>query len=922
MKQNKINLAFISIEIISFFVLITSVVSANYTINSNWNESGYLESVVERGNHKITLDLNISDYDTWYDFLDGSSNVLWNVNRTGLMGDGNISGNPVWINDGGLNFDGTNDHIVTKNPRIDLTSGTIFTNATRTGNTTDDLIIGIGFNPTNERQFLMWFDEASIDYPALGIHDGSSWTVSYGTTPIVSGTEYSVGFEYNSGVSKLIINGVQENTITKTMANTNKDAWIGEQGDSSKDLDGKIYKIIVYKRTMSTWEWSELSGSYKYKTSGNFTSWHNSGLNNSIYRLNINFTSIPLNTNYTVYYRQNNTGEYIQIGVPNNNENQTIDLPTSYQNIDVIIQLFGNIMSTPQLDSIIFFELLPEEQQGFNLTVPEVGLYNIHNINLNSTNNYNNLYIEVNLSVNFTKPDGTYMIIYGFWDGGNNWKVRMAPTQIGYWNYTTISTDSSLNGISGSINATVSGKKGFTVRNPNNNYSFMKSYSNESILLFGDTNWNMFSTRNGNLTNSIFKLYIDNRSSQKINFIRGYINPFYISGTDWRSNEGGFAFNPWNPDNLSVGYFQEVDNRIEYMNSKNISAHLVFGADGTTLTTFFGWNNGKMERYIKYVVARYGSYDVSWEGRAEFEEQGTTTPGYMELARQIGNWTREFDPYNHVQSIHTLDSNRELSNDEWLDWIMQQSTSWSDITTDLQYNKPVMNEEFYYENSGYGATNSHHVDSDTVRKGAWKIMTYGGSGLAFGNTGTINSRSMPFGGLQYSISNGTSYIKYLLDFWNSTDYINLTPTNNIRLSGASDVSIVQKLPGKQYVIYMPSGGSVTLNLSNSSYLNSSWYNTRTGVYQNNSFFVPNSSYTIISPDNNDWAVLLTEESKELVPYSLGWFNKTINVNNNCYADKLLYTNVSSQIKYIFTCGQPNNESIQVYTNEEVIIHIS
>ena len=266
---------------------------------------------------------------------------------------------------------------------------------------------------------------------------------------------------------------------------------------------------------------------------------------------------------------------------------------------------------------------------------------------------------------------------------------------------------------------------------------------------------------------------------------------------------------------------------------------LLFGSDKTNITDFFG-SNEKLERYIRYCVARFGAFNIIWEGRVEFEEEGS---GAVALARKMGALVEKYDPYDHIQSMHTLDSNNELGNDSWLDWIMHQSRDWSLITSDRNtYQKPVMNEEFYYENSGAGATHSHHVDAETVRKGAWHVMMAGATGLAFGNTGTLNARTQYWKGLSYADSDGARYMTYLYNFFVGTRFVFLSPD-------AGEDNLL-KNPGKEYVAYFETGGTRTITLEPGSY-HYRWYNPGNGTYQTEKS-VSGGSRIFSAPDSNDW----------------------------------------------------------------------
>lgn len=493
------------------------------------------------------------------------------------------------------------------------------------------------------------------------------------------------------------------------------------------------------------------------------------------------------------------------------------------------------------------------------------GKWEVFEIDLTTTNTYANPYIDVWLKATFTGPKNTKMILNGFWDGGNNWKIRFAPTKAGKWNYIINSNDAIFNGKKGSLEVIESDKKGFIMRDYSHTFAFKRS-NGEHLFLMGDTCWNCMSNRNGSLDFSVFKEYINVRSKQKFNFIRSYTVPFYPDpDNSAHYNEGGRAFEPWDPDKINPKFFQEVDKRIAYANSRGITMNLVVGGATTQMTDFFGWGNGKMERYIRYIAARYNTYDIAWEGRAEFEEQKAVPPGAVNLANSIGNWLRKYDPYGHIISMHTVDSNNELAKQTWLDWIMHSSQNWTLITQDRRYNKPVMNEEFLYENSGAGSTHDHMVDAEKVRKGAWMLMIHGATGFAYGNTGTLNSRLIPFSGLKYSESPGADYMTYLNDFWIRTEYWKLIPDNRIV---KEDTAFVVVDPGSEYVLYLPDGGSTTVDLSAASgTLSVGWYNPRAGTYQGQTTVEGGASRTFTAPDSNDWVLHIKAVDGTLLAYS-------------------------------------------------------
>ena len=87
-------------------------------------------------------------------------------------------------------------------------------------------------------------------------------------------------------------------------------------------------------------------------------------------------------------------------------------------------------------------------------TREEVHVFEIKEITLEAKNEYQNPYTEIECWVELTGP-GFKKRIYGFWDGGNTFRIRIAATKPGEWTWTSGSnqTDIRLNKKSGSFSA-------------------------------------------------------------------------------------------------------------------------------------------------------------------------------------------------------------------------------------------------------------------------------------------------------------------------------------------------------------------------------------------------------------------------------------------------------------------------------------
>ena len=115
-----------------------------------------------------------------------------------------------------------------------------------------------------------------------------------------------------------------------------------------------------------------------------------------------------------------------------------------------------------------------------------VHVFEIKEIILTAENQYDNPYTEVECWVELKGPDFNKRV-YGFWDGGQVFKVRLAATGPGVWYWTSgaePSGDAGLNGQSGSFEAIrwTELEKGAN----NNRRGFIRATPNGHALQYAD----------------------------------------------------------------------------------------------------------------------------------------------------------------------------------------------------------------------------------------------------------------------------------------------------------------------------------------------------------------------------------------------------------------------------------------------------
>ncbi len=83
-----------------------------------------------------------------------------------------------------------------------------------------------------------------------------------------------------------------------------------------------------------------------------------------------------------------------------------------------------------------------------------IHMWDVHEIVLHAAEKYDNPYTDVTVWAQLEGPDFCKRV-FGFWDGGDTWRIRATATAPGTWTYTTGASvpDAGLSGISGAYQA-------------------------------------------------------------------------------------------------------------------------------------------------------------------------------------------------------------------------------------------------------------------------------------------------------------------------------------------------------------------------------------------------------------------------------------------------------------------------------------
>jgi hypothetical protein len=446
-----------------------------------------------------------------------------------------------------------------------------------------------------------------------------------------------------------------------------------------------------------------------------------------------------------------------------------------------------------------------------------------------------NPYATIEIRAEFRSPRHKTYLMPGFWAGGKKMIIRFAPVEPGQWDYRVTSNIDRFNGNSGSFTSAESPSPGF-IRPANlHHWATLNTENLNQIkphLWMGDTCYQFAA-----IDRAAFEQTVNTRAQQKFNHIRGLV-------LGWEPEKAIPA-----PDRPDAGYFSELDSRILFMNSKGITADLVLAGDHDALTKVLpSWQD--RERFIRYMVARYSSMNITWQGVHEWE----TYKNGRDLMKEVGLALKKTDPFDHPRSSDSLVTASPLGGNQWLHYIAYQS---ADIQLGAIEHQllplPFVQLRAGYEDSGAGKAHPLHVDTDTFRRSLWN-STMNGQYPTFGNTGTYDGRKIPFN-TRYLDSPGAKQMTAWYTFFDDTRHWELEPYFDV------DGGRALALEGVEYVVYVEKPGPVEVRVEKHGY-DVRWFNPINGEFVDARKY-KGEQYAGEPPDrSHDWVLHISREGKK------------------------------------------------------------
>lgn len=485
----------------------------------------------------------------------------------------------------------------------------------------------------------------------------------------------------------------------------------------------------------------------------------------------------------------------------------------------------------------------------------QIGVYGVFEKSFTISKSLSNPYKDGAATVVFKSPSGVTESMPLFWDGGNTWKFRYSPDQVGDWSWSIDSNSLGLKA-TGTLDVKSSQIKGGIKANDINPYHFQ--YENGTpFYWFGDTAWwSLSDIPKEDLNRKSFNRYVDVRADQGFNVV-------HLNLTRKGNNQGGPAFFSQKNDQINPGYWQEVDSRLQYMMSKGITP-MLFLAWSDNKRGGYNWqdfaNDSQRLQYAEYVATRYSAYNVGFSVSGEWADWGSRS-----LYESIGEELDKNDPHDRMITIHPSGAGsftaEPFAGESWMSFGDYQQ-SYQDyhkrILAARDHNKPVVNSEYGYYLSTNGSPTTFSVDG--LRHASWDIAMAGGY-LVTGFSATYADgypESKPFNVDDPDMDAWEDDIQHVKTLFTSTDWWKMNPNSSL-LQG-SGTRYVMENPGNEYIAYIRgTDNNGTLKVANGTY-SVKRFDPRTGSFTKLSDVSSNGSITLDPPSQEDWVFVVTKKS--------------------------------------------------------------
>ncbi len=494
---------------------------------------------------------------------------------------------------------------------------------------------------------------------------------------------------------------------------------------------------------------------------------------------------------------------------------------------------------------------------------------------------------DVDLAIELTAPSGRSLAIDAFWDGGQVWRARVRPDEIGEWRWQSVASDledEGLHGRSGAFSCVAYDGPNPVfhhgpVRVAAGGHSFAHA-DGTPFLWLGDTVWN------GLIRSSAddWETYLATRRAQGFSVVQFFSTHWRALATDpdgqaSYSESGRFTVNPV--------FYQRLDPKVDA-----IARHGMLASAIVVLALYdeepgWAWPVEQLIRFARWLRARWGAYHVAWSLGGDGNFAGERATRWRDIGAAV--YTA---PPETLVTMHPLGWSwvgDEFRDQSWLTFYVYQSGHSAEEpkirwlpegphTADWRIPppRPIVNIEPNYEDHPSYGSGVRFTAADVRRASYWSLLVTPTAGVSYGHfslwawagerelVGQAIRRQAEYAIEPWSTvldTPGARSMAILRRYLESGEWWSLRPAQHLLAEqpGAEDarhfVAGARTVSGDWAVFYLPCGGLIRLQPGVADRGSSRWFNPRTGHWSTaRPVDEPDGQQVFVAPDVGDWVL--------------------------------------------------------------------
>lgn len=486
------------------------------------------------------------------------------------------------------------------------------------------------------------------------------------------------------------------------------------------------------------------------------------------------------------------------------------------------------------------------------MTQVAVGLWEHFEAAVQNGSHYGDPYREVSLDVEYRRPDGSTVGFWGFCDGGNTWRLRFMPDQVGMWTYRACFSDGTP-GIEGRFECVPSSLPGMIAADEANPRWFGFKGGQHILIRSLHVGDGFFAA---NLPEGTRTAFLDWAQTQGYNTLS--IASHYLNRAEPGRGEGWDTPRLWP---LDPAEYRRAERILDDLAHRRF---IVFPFSG-----FFGRGSSyphdpqDQELYVRYVLARFGAY---WnillnvcgpEPLLVKDEQVWIDKPELE---RLGRLIRSLDPFHHPLTVHNRTGDDQFVDADWLDFGTLQGPKTTDpaqLYAGLLRNHRPAGPLYAQETLWSGNKFHPQYSDDELRRNAI-ILNMAAAAINFADNGGPGpeEQGTSSSGFSQTLSLADrrqwrhDILKAVWDLFAALPFYRLRPCPELVTGGYCLAE-----PGEHYLAYLPAAKPADVTVEPGRYA-VTWVNARDAADRRPGGETTDGRH-LHPPDAGDWFVILS-----------------------------------------------------------------